>query len=62
MRLEEADRSAVPLESRDLAFELLVEGQFLVNRLRRTRRGRRRGLHRCRSGLRHENERKQANE
>ena len=62
MRLEEADRSAVALESRNLAFELLVEGQCSVIRLHRARRGRRRGLHRCRSGLRHENERKQANE
>ena len=62
MRLEESDGSAVALESCDLAFELLVEGQCFVNRVRRARDRRRRGLHRCRSGLRHKNESKQANE
>ncbi len=61
MRLVEADRAAVPAESRELALELLVEGERLLCRLRLPH-GRRRGLHRCRSGLRHENERKQANE
>ena len=61
MRLEEMDRAAVLPESRELALELLVEGQRLSCRLRLPH-GRRRGLHRCRSGLRHENERKQANE
>ncbi len=61
VRLEEADRSAIPAKRLELALELLVEGERLLCRLRLPH-GRRRGLHRCRSGLRHENERKQANE
>ena len=62
MRLEEPDRAAVLAESCELPLELLVEGDRLLCRRRLPRRGRRRGLHRCRSGLRRENERKQANE
>jgi hypothetical protein len=59
--LEEVDRAAVLPESGDLALELLVEAERRSCRLCLSN-GRRRGLHRCRSGLRHENERKQANE
>ena len=50
------------LRARDLAFELLVERQCIADPLRLAGSGRGTSLHRCRSGLRHENERKQANE
>src|SRR4029079_1990114 len=60
--LEEPDRSLVLPESLELLLELLVESECPPCRLHLVGGGARRGLHRCRSGLRHENERKQANE
>ena len=61
MRLEVPDRAAHLPESDELAFELLIESEGLSCRRRVTvKLGR--GLHRCRSGLRHDDERKQANE
>ena len=61
MRLEVPDRAAHLAESDELALELLIEGEGLSCRRRVTvKLGW--GLHRCRSGLRHDDERKQANE
>jgi len=65
MRLEEPHRALVPAQRRQLARELLIDGE--VRSRGGGRRGRLRGrtgrgLCRCRSGLRHQNERKQANE
>src|SRR5262245_75990 len=59
--VEEADRAAVPPESRELELELPVESERVSHRLCLAL-GLGRGLRRCRSGLRHQNERKQANE
>jgi hypothetical protein len=61
MRSVEPDGSTALPQRRDLASELLIERERVSYRLRLTvvRGG---GLHRCRSGLRHESERKQANE
>jgi hypothetical protein len=63
MAVEEPDRAGVPLQCRELALEALIEGFCVMPHLVCLRRcGSRAHLHRCRSGLRDEDQRKQANE
>ena len=63
VRVEEADGAAIPVEGCELALESLVQGPCLTHRRIRLRRsGGRACLDRRRSGLRHENQREQADE